>query len=121
VIHNTIINAGHAFSGGSWNAREGMVLANNILYSRDQNALHFANGKDAVTITGNVILGSGPKDGTSPGRSLEDFQSVTWDGEKHNVMPVADSPFEKADRNFLLPTDFSNRSRRKAESGAVAR
>ncbi len=77
VIHNTIVNANHAFSGGSWNARAGMILANNILYSRDENALHFANGKDGVTISGNVVLGNGPKDGCTKGRGLEDFTKLT--------------------------------------------
>jgi hypothetical protein len=35
IVHNTIINAGHAFSGGSWNGRKGKVLANNVIFSRD--------------------------------------------------------------------------------------
>ncbi len=39
VVHNTILNVGHAFSGGSWNDREGMLLANNVLYSRDKNGI----------------------------------------------------------------------------------
>ncbi len=120
-IHNTIINASHAFSGGSWNGRKGMVVANNVLYSRDKNALHFANGKDGVTIVGNIILGSGPKDGTTPGRGLNDFQNLTWDGEKYDATPTVDAPFEKADRNFLVETDFTNRPRPKATSGAVVR
>lgn len=121
VIHNTIINASHAFSGGSWNGRKGMVVANNVLYSRDKNALHFANGKDGVTIVGNIILGSGPKDGTTPGRGLNDFQNLTWDGVKYDAAPTVDAPFEKADRNFLVETDFANRPRPKATSGAVVR
>jgi Right handed beta helix region len=121
VVHNTIINASHAFSGGSWNGREGMVVANNILYSRDKNALHFANGRESVTIAGNVILGSGPNDGTTLGRGLNDFQNLTWDGEKHDATPTVDAPFEKADRSFLIDTDFANRPRTRALSGAVAR
>jgi Right handed beta helix region len=121
VVQNTIVNTSHAFSGGSWNGREGMVVANNILYSRDKNALHFANGKDGVAIAGNVIIGSGPKDGTKPGRGLSDFQSLTWDGEKYDATPTAAAPFEQADRRFFLDTDFANRPRTKLLSGAVAR
>jgi hypothetical protein len=118
VVHNTIINAGHAFSGGSWHGREGMLLANNVLYSRDKNALHFANGKDGVTITGNVVVGSGPKDGTSPGRGLEDFAGVSWDAETYDATPAASAPFDQADLRYLLETDFSGRARTKPISGA---
>lgn len=121
VIHNTIINAGHAFSGGSWNGREGMVLANNVLYSRDQNALHFANGKDGVVIVGNVIVGHGPKEGTTRGRGLEDFAKVTWEASEHAATPASDAPFEKADSKYLLETDFTGAKRIGSLSGAVAR
>jgi len=121
VIHNTIINTGDAFKGGSWNAREGMVLANNVLYSRDRNALNFPNGREGVTITGNIIVGHGPKDGTSSGRGLEDFVSMTWDGEKHDAKPTVEAPFDKADGRFLLETDFSGSKRLGPVSGAVQR
>ena len=120
VIHNTIINASDAFKGSSWNGREGMILANNILYSRDKSAINFPKGKEGVTITGNIILGDAPKQGTSRGRGLEDFVSLSWDGEKHDATPVAEAPFEKADRRFLINTDFAHRTRTKAVSGAVA-
>ncbi|MCX6367337.1 MAG: right-handed parallel beta-helix repeat-containing protein [Armatimonadetes bacterium] len=121
VVHNTIINTGHAFSGGSWNAREGMLLANNILYSRDKNALHFASGSDGVVITGNVIVGDGPKKGTTPGRGLVDFVNVTWDGEKHDVRPTPGAPLEKADPALLIPTDFTGQARTRPLSGAITR
>jgi hypothetical protein len=120
VVHNTIINTGHAFSGGSWNAREGMLLANNILYSRDKNALHFASGSDGVVITGNVVVGDGPKKGTTPGRGLADFVSVTWDGEKHDVRPTPGAPLEKADPAMLVPTDFTGQARTRPLSGAIS-
>jgi len=121
VIHNTIINAGHAFSGGSWNGREGMVLANNVLYSRDQNALHFANGKDGIVIAGNVVVGHGPKEGTSPGRGLEDFTKVTWDAVEHDARPTVAAPLDRADARYLLKTDLADRPRTEAVSGALAR
>ncbi len=121
VVHNTIVNVGHAFRGGSWNAREGMILANNILYSRDANALHFANGKEGVTITGNIVLGGGPKDGCTRGRGLEDFTGLSWDGEKRDATPGPDAPFEKAASEYLLDTDFTGKTRVTAVSGAIAR
>jgi len=121
VVHNTIVNAGHAFSGGSWNGREGMVLANNVLYSRDKNALHFANGREGVVIAGNVIVGHGPKDGTSPGRGLEDFVGLSWDGEKHDATPVAEAPFHRAEAKYLFETDYSGEVRSGRVSGAVER
>ena len=120
VIHNTIINPGHAFSGGSWNAREGMVLANNILYSRDGSALHFAGGSTGATITGNVLLGSGPREGGVPGHGLEDFRKVTWDALQHDATPAPEAPFGHADAKFLPETDFYGKPRgTEKTSGAI--
>jgi len=121
VIHNTIVNVGHAFRGGSWNAREGMVLANNILYSSEANALHFTSGKEGVTVTGNIVLGDGPKDGCTRGRGLEDFMKLTWDANERDATPTTDAPFAKADPKFFLETDFNGKTRAKAVSGAIAR
>jgi hypothetical protein len=121
VIHNTIINAGDAFKGSSWNAREGMVLANNVLYSRDKSAINFPNGREGVNITGNIILGDGPKQGTFRGRGLADFVDITWDGAKHDARPVAQAPLDNPDPAFLVSTDFTGRAHSKAVSGAVAR
>jgi hypothetical protein len=119
VVHNTIINTGDAFKGGSWDAREGMILANNVLYSRDKSATNFPQGREGVTITGNIVLGDAPKQGTTPGRGLEDFVSLSWDGEKHDATPVSDAPFEHADAKYLLDTDFRGASRARAFAGAV--
>lgn len=122
VVHNTIINTGHAFSGGSWNAREGMVLANNLLYSREGNALHFANGAEGVTITGNVLLGSGDKRGNPVGRSLEqDLPGLSWDASSREAEPAPEAPIDHAAAPYLLPADLHGRPRRAATSGAVAR
>ena len=120
VIHNTILNAAHAFRGGSWNGREGMVLANNILYSRDANALHYANGNAGVLSVGNVVFGDGPKDGCVKGRGFEDFPGVTLDGSKHDATPAADAKLDHADAKYLLPTDFHGKARTKNVSGAIA-
>jgi Right handed beta helix region len=121
VIHNTIINAGHAFSGSSWNGREGMVVANNVLYSRDKNALHFANGSQAVVMAGNVVFGNGPKEGSARGRGLEDFFNVAWDGSVHDATPTASAPFDHAASKYLFTTDFSGRQRTTPTSGALIR
>ena len=121
LIHNTIINTGHAFRGGSWNAREGMILANNIIYSHDKNAIDFPNGSAGVIISGNVVVGDGPKQGTSRGRGLEDFISLSWDGEKHDATPSIQAPFDRADAKYLLETDFNGAQRPRLVSGAVMR
>jgi hypothetical protein len=121
VVHNTIVNTGDAFKGSSWNAREGMILANNILYSRDKSAMNFPKGKESATIVGNVVLGDAPKQGTARGRGLEDFVSLSWDGEKHDATPTAEAPFEHADSKYLLNTDFTGAKRAGSLSGAVAR
>lgn len=122
VIHNTIVNTGHAFSGGSWNGREGMVLANNLIYSRDGNALHFANGSEGVTITGNVLLGSGDKRGNTKGRGLaEDLPGISWDATSSEGKPAPDAPVAVADERYLLPADFEGKPRTGPVSGAFAR
>ncbi len=119
VIHNTIVNSGHAFSGSSWNGRQGLIVANNVLYSRDKNALNFPNGSQGVVISGNVIFGDGPKAGTSPGRGLEDFRNASWDGTNFDVTPTSEVPFEKADSKYLIETDFAGKSRKRNVSGAI--
>lgn len=120
VIHNTVVNSGHAFRGGSWNGREGMVLANNIIYSRDANALHFANGSNGVIITGNVVFGGGPREGCVKGRGLEDLPGLDWDAAKHDATPAPDAPIGHADAKYLIPTDFAGKPRTKPFSGAIS-
>ncbi len=120
VIHNTILNSAHAFRGGSWNGREGMILANNILYSRDANALHYANGNVGVITSGNVVFGGGPKDGCVKGRGLEDLPNVSLDGSKHDATPAADAQLDHAEAKYLLPTDFHGKPRTKNVSGAIS-
>ena len=98
-----------------------MILANNVLYSRDKNAMNFPNGKKGVTIAGNIVIGDGAKDGTKPGRGLEDFVHVTWDGEHFDALPTASAPFEFADLRDLVETDFSGKKRIKPMSGDYSR
>ena len=121
VIHNTIINTGDAFKGSSWNAREGMILANNVLYSRDKSAMNFPKGREGATIVGNIILGDAPKQGTSPGRGLEDFANVTWYSEKHDAKPTAEARFDHADAKYALDTDCTGTKRGGSMSGALTR
>jgi hypothetical protein len=121
VIHNTIVNIGHAFSGGSWNDREGMVLANNILYSRDKNAIHFANGSARVQVSGNLVVGSGPKFESAIGVGLSDFRDLTWDADHHDAAPSDSASIEHANPQHLTELDFAGDVRRKPQCGARVR
>lgn len=123
VIHNTMVNTGHAFRGGSWNARENMVLANNVLYSKEQNAMHFANGSAGVKIVGNVVLGDGAKHNSPIGRGLEDFKNLAWDGSNRDATPTTDAPFEQGVDEYGLPYDFLGKPRKPQPviAGAVSR
>lgn len=120
-VHNTLVNTSHAFRGGSWNARDKMVIANNILYSREQNAFHFANGYEAVVISGNVVLGNGPKQGSRIGRGLEDFKKLSWDGSDRDATPALDSQFTNGALEFHLTIDLFGKARdqKAVISGAV--
>ncbi|MEM0924587.1 MAG: right-handed parallel beta-helix repeat-containing protein [Planctomycetota bacterium] len=121
VIHNTLINTSHGLRGGSWNMRRNMVLANNVIYSRTQNDLHFPNGKGGVNIIGNVLLGDGPRAGSQLGRGLEDFQALTWDGVQRDATPTGNAPFGCGAESFRLPGDLSGTSRKNVPivAGAV--
>ncbi len=123
VVHNTLVNTNHAFRGGSWNARENMVLANNVIYSKQQNALHFANGAAGVTIVGNVVLGAGNRHGTELGRGLHDFEGLEWDASQRNATPTETAPFFKGIAAYRLPVDLNGTTRPATPvvSGAVLR
>ncbi len=125
VIHNTIINVNHAFRGGSWNDRDGMVLANNIIYSQTQNAFHFPNGSTKVTIVGNVVLGDGQKFNSKVGNGLDDFQNISWDAadlkpDKFSVAPKSKSYFAGS-AEYRVDEDYFGRNRNTSDvvSGAV--
>ena len=123
VVHNTLVNTSHAFRGGSWNSRSNMVLANNVIYSRRQNALHFSNGYEGVRIIGNVVLGDSPKQGCRSGRGLQDFRSLVWDASEHDATPTEDAPFDQGAAEYRLPRDLMGNSRKKGSvvTGAVTR
>ncbi len=126
VIHNTILNIGHAFRGSSWNGRSDMVLANNVIYSLKRNAMLFPNGAQGATITGNVVVGDGAKFGSRLGRGLEDFTKITLEERNQDisaldVKPTKDAPFKFADEDFRLPIDLTGRARKASSlvSGAL--
>lgn len=117
VIHNTMINIGHAFRGGSWNDRDGMVLANNVIYSRDQNAMLFSQGRKRVTIVGNLLLGDGDKADNPRGRSIEDLDGLGWEGwsgppQVAQAKPAEASLFQKGDASFATEVDLLGNARR---------
>lgn len=97
VIHCTIVPNGHAVRGSSPKPREGMILFNNILDSRDI---------DCHTGIECVALGIGPKQVTSREHGLGDFVGLTWGCEKYYLKPTADATFAKADTKSLIETDF---------------
>jgi hypothetical protein len=117
VVHNTIVNIGHAFSGRSWDNREGMVLANNLLYSREGMAMHFPHGQAGATIVGNVIYGEENRVGvkatssSNQGRGLQDFQAVSWDATLTEAIPAPGAPFAQADPRWVPLEDFTGRPR----------
>lgn len=122
VIHNTIINPGNAFRGGSWHAREGMVLANNLIYSRDADPIRFPAGRAGVTITGNVIFGDGPAFGSTVGAGIEDFAGIAWDGGARDAVPSESARLDFADPIHLTPTDMVGEPRgERRTSGALIR
>ena len=91
VVHNTFINDGTAVTLNQWSGKSGMVFANNACYSQTGIALRFGSGDSGVQITGNVASGSvlGTNGGYTLGAGLSDFQNVSYNGSKRNVMPTA--------------------------------
>ncbi|MCL1599626.1 MAG: right-handed parallel beta-helix repeat-containing protein, partial [Actinomycetia bacterium] len=86
VVHNTIVSRMRGANFSSWNDREGMVFANNVVYTDGGDALRFSRGAKGVTISGNVVLGrvSGVKEGSIRGKGLSDFRDLSWDGKKRD-------------------------------------
>ncbi len=123
VVHNTLINTNHAFRGGSWNDREKMVLANNVIYSKEQNAMHFPNGSQGVSIQGNVVLGDGAKIGSRLGRGIQDFTDLAWDASKLDTTPTQDAPFDCGVEAYRVQVDFAGKRRQTHPviSGAIER
>ncbi|RKY20645.1 MAG: hypothetical protein DRQ55_07010 [Planctomycetota bacterium] len=95
VVHNTIVTSGVGANLSSWSGREGMVLANNAVYSRKGPAVRCEKGSVGVRFGGNVVhgevLGAGPE-GFSKGRGIDDFRGLDWTGLTRDPTPVPGSP-----------------------------
>jgi hypothetical protein len=94
--HNTVINNGTAAYLASWYNRPGMVFANNVVYSGQEEAAIFnGGGAGGVVRAGNVhvgpVYGANPTLGFTPGNGLVDFEDVTWDGARRNALPSSTS------------------------------
>jgi hypothetical protein len=125
VVHNTIINTGRGANLSSWNSRQGMVFANNGVYSRDAESIRFPNGSAGVTVKGNVVLGpvEGITAGYITGAGLADFASVAWDASARDATPTASSAIIGAgDPAYAVGTDITGAARQGSlEAGAYDR
>ncbi len=109
-VHNTIVNTGRGANLQSWNARPGMVFANNAVYSQGAESVRFGNGSLGVAIAGNVVLGPvvGASSGFSPGVGLSDFVDVAWNASSLDATPTAAGALiGRADPSWLVPSDLS--------------
>lgn len=90
VVHNTFVNRGRAVDLSNWNNRPGMVFANNVAYSRDQNAIRFRSGSGGNVVAGNVVLGAvtGSATGYASGVGLGDFVGLAWDASALDARPA---------------------------------
>lgn len=116
-VHNTIISRRRGANLSSWNGRDEMVFANNVVYTDRGDALRFPRGAQGVIVTGNVLLGrvSGVTQGFVLGKDLSDFADVSWDGDHRDATLSRDCPFiGQADKKHAVEFDIkgSRRSRR---------
>lgn len=114
-IHNTVINIGTAARLTSWNNRQGMVFANNVVYSQTSNSAMFSGGSTGVIVTGNVRFGSlsgVTSSGFIQGTGLNDFESVAWDASLLDATPSVGSPIIGAGNPvYAVTTDISGATR----------
>lgn len=114
VVHNTIITPGRGVNLSSWNGREGMVFANNAVYTQRGPAVRFPSGSARVTCAGNVVLGDvqGAAAGFQKGTGLDDFQAVSWDATQRDAEPVPGSPLVgTADPRLVTSLDLHSKKR----------
>lgn len=114
-VHNTIINEGVGANLSSWDGRNGMVFANNAVYSRSATPVRFPGGRRDVQLVGNVIWphDRSLREGARAGRGLSDFRDVSWDAEHRGAEPTVGSTLLGAgDPRFLTRTDISGKVRR---------
>lgn len=110
LVHNSIVVEGLGADLSSWNDRDGMVFANNAVYSKEGRAVVAEHGVQGVAVAGNVVFGSvqgAPATGFSSGRGLGDFRGLSWDGSLRDPRPGKASALrEKGDRRFAVWADL---------------
>lgn len=113
-IHNTVITKRRGANLSSWNDREGMVMANNVIYTDQGDAVRFPGGAEGVTIAGNVVVGrtGGLTDGLIQGNDLADFVDVTWTATRRSAAFTPDSPLTGSGvPHYSLEADLNGDSR----------
>ncbi|GJM21341.1 MAG: hypothetical protein DHS20C15_12560 [Planctomycetota bacterium] len=123
-VHNTIVTKDKGAHLADWGGRAGMVFANNVVYSEDNQSVTFGSGSSGVAWAGNVLRGStsgAPGGGAITGGGLSDFVDMAWDGSDQDATPVAGSPILGAgSATHAVSEDFSGEARSGAlESGAI--
>ena len=113
-IHNTIVNAGRGANLTGWNARPGLVFANNVVYSRDADAVRFVSGSAGVDVRGNIRLGPIVNGGAGfvLGTGLPDFVNVNWSATSRNAIPNDAGPIiSTGDGLYAVATDITGAAR----------
>ena len=113
-VHNTIISRRRGANLSSWNGRNGMIFANNVVYTDRGDAVRFPRGAKGVIVSGNVLRGrvSGVTEGLVAGNGLRDFADVSWDGNKRDATPSQDCPFiGQADERYAVEVDITGSKR----------
>ena len=120
-VHNTIVSRRHGANLSSWNDRQGIVFANNAVYTDRGIALRFPSGAKGVAVSGNVLVGqvSGVEDGFIVGNDLTDFADVTWDGDRRAATIKNSSLIGIADAKYAVAVDITGHKRgRRVTAGA---
>ncbi len=113
-VHNTVISRQRGANLSSWNGRDEMLFANNVVYTDRGDALRFPRGAEGVVVSGNVLLGrvSGVAEGFAFGNGLSDFVEVSWDGNQRNATPSRNFPFVgRADQRYIVEVDITGSRR----------
>jgi hypothetical protein len=118
VIHNTIINSGRATNLSSWDSRENMVLANNVIYSQNVESIRFPGGAANVVVEGNVVAGNvfgvseGYTETSNTANPLADFTDVLWNATTRNALPVEGSVIiDAGSSNYAVDDDITGEKR----------
>lgn len=113
IVHNTVLNQGDALR--SDNIKSNVVIANNALYSQNGNALRASGTLTALTVAGNVGLGTtqGISGGFTGGGALAtDFVDAAFGAAKLNVFPKAGGKLVGAgDAKYVTNDDFNGTAR----------